>query len=118
MNPMKTKAIKLANRKAPERIPNIHPGYIIRTQVLEARGLTQSQLATATGITISRINDLIHERRGITVDTAIRLGRALGQPPQFWLNLQTRYDMEEAMLARQKEYSAIKPLPLTIAEAA
>ena len=109
----KTKTTKKAADA--ERLPNIHPGRIIRTQVLDARGLTQSQLAKATGLPISRINDLINERRGITVDSAIRLGKALGLPPQFWINLQVSYDMEEAMLAKQKEYSAIKPLPLPAA---
>ncbi len=112
---MKTKRKAAKKVAVAERLPNIHPGRIIRTQVLEARGLTQTQLARATGLPISRINDLINERRGITVDSAIRLGKALGLPPQFWINLQTSYDMEEALRAKQDEYSAIKPLPLPVA---
>ena len=100
------------NNPVVERLPNIHPGRVIRTQVLEARRLTQSEHARATGLPLSRINDLINARRSITVDSAIRLGKALGVPPQFWINLQVSYDLEEAMINKQQEYSAIKALPL------
>lgn len=62
----------------PARLPSIHPGRILRKEILEVSGITQTQLATAPGLPVSRINDLIKERRGITVDRVIRLGKALG----------------------------------------
>jgi len=70
--------------------------------------MTQSQLAEATGMPNSRITELIKERRGITVDGAIRLARVLGPHPQFWLGLQADYDMEEAMKERGAEYEALQ----------
>jgi len=102
---MKTIAKKAIKRA--DRLPNVHPGKILQNEFIGPLGLTQRDLATATGLPVSRINDLVKFRRGITVDSAIRLGRALGIEAQFWLNLQIAYDMEEAVLAHEKEYSAI-----------
>ena len=93
-----------------ERLPNIHPGRILRKEVLEGRGISQTHLAEATGLPVSRINDLVKGRRGMTVDSAIRLSRALGTSVELWLNLQRSFDLEEAMLAREKEYDALVPL--------
>lgn len=93
-----------------ERLPSIHPGRILRNEILTARGITQSQLAASTGLPVSRINDLVKERRGITVDSAIRLGKALGTSTELWLNLQRAYDLEEALRAKGGEYEGIKPL--------
>lgn len=98
-------------RKA-ERLPNVHPGKILRKEVLNARGITQTQLAEATGIPVSRINDLVNERRGITTDSALRLAKVLGTSPDLWLGLQADYDMEEAMLAKETEYASLVQLPL------
>lgn len=104
--------MKTKTKGKSERLPNIHPGRILRKEVLEARGISQTELAAATGLPVSRINDLVKERRGITVDSAIRLGKALGTSPQLWIGLQADYDMEEAQLARAKEYAALRPLSL------
>ncbi len=93
--------------KTAERLPSIHPGRILRKEVLEARGITQTQLANATGLPVSRINDLVKERRGITVDSAIRLSRALGTSVDLWLNLQRAFDLEEAQRTKAVEYSRI-----------
>lgn len=82
----------------------------MRKEILEARGIRQSQLAAATGLPVSRINDLIKERRGITVDSAIRLGKALGTSTELWLNLQRAYDLEIAVQAKGDEYEGIKPM--------
>ena len=67
------------------RLPSIHPGRILRKEILEENGITQTQLAAATGLPVSRINDLVKERRGITVDSAIRRGKALGISTELWL---------------------------------
>lgn len=88
-----------------------HPGEILLLDFLEPAGISQYRLAEATGITPSRINDLVKGRRGITPDTAIRLGAAFKVGPELWLNLQQTYDMRKAREERGAEYDAIKPLP-------
>ncbi len=98
-----------------KRLPSIHPGRILRKEVLEERGITQTQLASATGLPVSRINDLVKERRGITVDSAIRLSKALGTSVDLWLNLQRAFDLEEAQKAKGREYSQIALLELAAA---
>jgi addiction module HigA family antidote len=112
---MKT-PVKAKKRAAvPALLPSIHPGRILRKEILEVSGITQTQLADATGLPVSRINDLVKERRGITVDSAIRLGKALGTSTELWLNLQRAYDLEEAEKTKGTEYRQIKPLPLKAA---
>ncbi|MDP1587075.1 MAG: HigA family addiction module antitoxin [Prosthecobacter sp.] len=109
---------KLKTLAKPERLPNPHPGRILRKHFLEPLELTQAALAAATALPQSRITELIKERRGITVDSAIRLARVLGPHPQFWIGLQAQYDLEEAMLAKGKEYDALKRHPLPAAAVA
>lgn len=104
---MKTTSKPLAKAATTARLPSIHPGRILRKEVLETRGITQTQLAAATGLPASRINDLVKERRGITVDSAIRLSRALGTSVDLWLNLQRAYDLEEAQRTKAREYDRI-----------
>ena len=76
--------------------PPVHPGEILVTKFLEPMGITQYRLAKDIGVTARRINEIVHGRRSITADTALRLGRFFGMEAQFWLNLQTHYDMEVA----------------------
>lgn len=77
----------------------IHPGEVLLTEFLEPMGISQYRLAKDIGVTPRRVNEIIHGRRGITADTALRLGRFFSMEAQFWLNLQTHYDMEVAMEA-------------------
>ena len=77
--------------------PPIHPGEILLTEFLEPMGISQYRLAKDIGVTARRINEIVHGRRAITADTALRLGRFFNMEAQFWLNLQTHYDMEMAM---------------------
>lgn len=79
--------------------PPIHPGKILVTEFLEPMSITQYRLAKDIGVTARRINEIVHGRRSITADTALRLGRFFGMEAQFWLNLQTHYDMEMAQEA-------------------
>ena len=79
--------------------PPIHPGEILVTEFLEPMGISQYRLAKDIGVTPRRINEIVHGRRGITADTALRLGRFFNMEAQFWLNLQTHYDMEVALEA-------------------
>ena len=79
--------------------PPIHPGEILVAEFLEPMGVSQYRLAKDIGVTPRRINEIVHGRRGITADTALRLGRFFNMEAQFWLNLQTHYDMEVALEA-------------------
>ena len=77
--------------------PPIHPGEILLKEFLEPMGITQYRLAKDIGVTPRRINEIVHGRRAITADTALRLGRFFSMEVEFWLNLQTHYDMEVAL---------------------
>jgi addiction module HigA family antidote len=74
-------------------IPPMHPGQMIKEDFLGDYGLTQYALAKALKIPQSRLTEIIKGRRGITADTAVRLGKFFGNSPGFWLNLQTEYDL-------------------------
>ena len=73
----------------------IHPGEHL-AEFLEELGVTQYRLAKTIGVPQVRINDIVHCRRAITADTALRIGKALGTTPEFWLNLQRMYDLDTA----------------------
>ena len=77
--------------------PPIHPGEILLKEFLEPLGISQYRLAKGIAVAPRRINEIVHGRRAITADTALRLGRFFIMEPQFWLNLQSHYDMEVAM---------------------
>ncbi len=72
----------------------IHPGEILMEEFLEPMGISQYRLAKDISVPPRRINEIVHGKRSITADTALRLGRFFGMSPQFWLNLQTRFDLE------------------------
>lgn len=75
-------------------MPPIHPGEVLLTEFLEPLGVTQHRLAIAVGVPPRRINEIVHGKRGISADTALRLSRFFGTTDRFWLNLQSRYDLE------------------------
>lgn len=79
--------------------PPVHPGEILLSEFLEPLGVSQYRLAKGIGVTPRRINEIVHGRRAITADTALRLGRYFNMEAQFWLNLQTHYDMQIALEA-------------------
>jgi antitoxin HigA-1 len=70
----------------------VHPGRLLRREMV-ARKLSANRLALDLGVPSGRVTDIINSKRGITADTALRLGRRLGTSAQFWMNLQTRYDL-------------------------
>jgi len=72
----------------------IHPGEILMKEFLEPMGITQYRLAKDISVVPRRINEIVHGKRVITADTALRLSRNFGTSEKFWMNLQTRYDME------------------------
>ena len=80
----------------------IHPGEILREEYLEPMGLSASALAIALRVPAPRVNDIVRERRGVSPDTALRLARYFGTSAQFWLNLQSGYDLKIATAASGK----------------
>jgi addiction module HigA family antidote len=84
-----------------KKLPPIHPGEILIEEFLKPMGISQYRLAKDISVPPRRINEIVHGKRAITADTALRLGRFFKMSPQFWLNLQTRYDLEitEELLA-------------------
>jgi addiction module HigA family antidote len=93
-----------------DKIPPVHPGEVLLHEFLIPWGISQNQLAKHMDINTSRLNDIIRSRRGITGDTALRLGRATNTTPEFWLNLQTLYDLETARDALGDRLEAITPI--------
>ena len=93
-----------------ETIPPIHPGEILMEEFLEPLDVSQNRLAVAIGVPPRRINEIVHGKRAITADTALRLGKYFGIDPQFWLNLQSRYEIELAHDRAAHEIDAIQPL--------
>lgn len=77
-----------------ELLPPIHPGEILQEEFLEPMGNSQYRLAKDIGVPPRRINEFVHGKRGITADTALRLSRYFGLSERFWMNLQSRYDLE------------------------
>lgn len=74
----------------------MHPGEILRDEFLTPMDLSVYRLAKALKVSRPRLNDIVIGRRAITTDTALRLGRYFGTTPEFWINLQTRYDLDVA----------------------
>ena len=76
-------------------LTNITPGEILDEEFLQPMAITQYRLAKDIGVPRRRINELVNGQRAITADTALRLGRYFGMAPEFWLNLQSHYDLEQ-----------------------
>ena len=76
------------------KLPPIHPGEILAEEFLAPLNLSQYRLAKGIGVPPRRINEIVHGTRSITADTALRLARFFGTSPEFWVNLQTHYDLE------------------------
>ena len=74
----------------------VHPGEVLREEFLTPMALSVYRLARALKVSRPRLNDLVLGRRSVTTDTALRLGRYFGTTPEFWINLQTRYDLDVA----------------------
>ena len=93
--------------------PPIHPGEMLREEFLLPLGLSANALAIAIGVPATRVGEIVNERRGISADTALRLGRYFHMTPEFWMGLQSDYDLE---LARFQSAEAIeesvRPAPL------
>jgi addiction module HigA family antidote len=92
------------------KIPAIRPGEVLMEDFIKGFEITQNKLAVAIGVPPRRINEIVHGKRGITADTALRLERYFGVSAQFWLNLQTRYELDLAEDRVAGQLAAITPL--------
>ena len=98
------------------KLKPVHPGEILREEFMEPLGLSMNRLALDLHVPVTRIAEIVHERRAISTDTALRLGRFFRTSPEFWLNLQTCYDLE---ITRDKEQAKVerevKPIKAAVA---
>jgi addiction module HigA family antidote len=79
-----------------KKIKSVHPGEILREEFMLPHGLSMNKMAMDLRVPVTRIADILNEKRGITADTALRFARYFNNTPSFWMNLQTRYDLEVA----------------------
>lgn len=79
---------------ASKRLPAIHPGEILLEEFLKPMGISQYRIAKDINVPARRINEIVHGKRSISANTALRLAQYFGTSPQFWLNLQAHYDLE------------------------
>ena len=91
-----------------KKLPNIHPGEVLLEEFLKLLDISQNKLARAMGVPPRRINEIVHGKRAVSADTAIRLARALGTSEQFWMGLQADYDLEEARKAARNELKKVE----------
>jgi addiction module HigA family antidote len=90
--------------------PPIHPGEMLREEFLVPLGMTPYALARKLGVPRTRIERLVREETGLTPDTALRLARFFGSTPEFWLNMQQRYELTLAEMESGEAIAAIEPL--------
>lgn len=91
------------------RIAPIHPGEVLMEDFIEALGITQNRVAVAIGVPPRRINEIVHGKRSVSADTALRLGKFFGTTSQFWLYLQAHYDLDLAEDRAADEIAGISP---------
>jgi antitoxin HigA-1 len=91
----------------PKLLTPIHPGGIIREEILTPLAMSVNQLAKHLAVDAARLNEIVRGRRGITADTALRLARYLGTTPEFWLRLQVHYELRITRQAKQKESNVL-----------
>lgn len=94
-----------------QKIKPIHPGEVLREEFIKSLGFSQREFARKIGVTHTRLNQIVQEKRSITADTALRLARALGTTPGFWMNLQNRFDLDLAEDQHGKKIEAeVQPI--------
>lgn len=101
--------MSIPNSRARESRPN-HPGEILREDFLPDYELSVTALAEAAGVSRQSINELLRERRAVSPEMALRLGKLFGNSPEFWLNLQRSVDLWDAARGLKREIAQIRPL--------
>jgi antitoxin HigA-1 len=89
---------------------NIHPGEVLKEEFLEPMGISVYRLSKETGLSQTRLSQIIRGERGMSAETALKLGKFFGVPAEFWMNLQTLYDIEEAQKRYKKDIESIHTL--------
>ena len=97
------------------RIANIHPGEVLKEEFLVPMNISVYRLAQETGLSQTRLGQIITGKRSITAETALKLGRAFRVPAEFWMNLQALYDIEEAEHTFKKDIIRIHPFAASAA---
>ena len=90
--------------------PPTTPGEMLREEFLEPMGLTQQQLADNIGVSYQRVNELINDKRGITISTALRLAKYFNTSPDFWLNMQRANDLYRVLKKEGEQIKKIQPI--------
>jgi len=109
---MRLKSKLLITTKKPMKqidLKNITPGEILWEDYMKPMGLSQNALARALDVPARRINEIIHGKRAITLDTSLRFARYFGQSPRFWLNIQSECDLRNALKLQQEIFQRIQP---------
>lgn len=100
--------------RLPKNRPPTHPGEILLAEFLQPLGMTQTDLADRLAVSYPRVNEIVHGKRGVTPDTAMRLSRLFGTSPEFWLNGQLAWDLWHAMHSpKATEIASIEPIHTT-----
>ena len=86
-------------KKTGRRLPPVHPGEILREDLLKPLGISINRLGRDLRVLVTRMSEIVNGRRGITADTALRLARYFGTTPEFWMNVQAAYDLNSAQRA-------------------
>ncbi|MEX8195312.1 HigA family addiction module antitoxin [Comamonas guangdongensis] len=90
----------------------MHPGEILKEMYLAPMGLSVSKLATRMQVTTARLNKIVHGKRGITADTALRLGKVFGTSAQMWLSLQSTYELRKAETSNDESIARLEPFDM------
>ena len=100
--------MRKSNFPPSDSLSPIHPGEYLSEELLIPLGISQTRLASDLGVPFRRVHEIIRGKRGITAETALLLGRYFGMSPEFWLNYQTRYDLEVAALRMSDQLARVR----------
>jgi addiction module HigA family antidote len=91
------------------KLPNVHPGEVLLEEFLKPMGISQNRIAREIGVPPRRINEIVHGKRAITADTALRLSKYFNVSESFWMGLQADYDLEEARKELGRKLDRVRP---------
>ncbi len=91
------------------KLPNVHPGEVLLEEFLTPMQISQNKIARDIGVPPRRINEIVHGKRAITADTALRLSKYFGVSESFWMGLQADYDLEEARKELGRKLERVRP---------